>query len=271
VKLPLIQYYTLLQNYLWPQWRRLLGLGMVLVASIVLQLLPPQLIEYPVRTSADQLDTLEVRNLSYRYPGSKRGIHDLSFILPRGSLTVITGEVGAGKTTLLKVLLGLLPNAGGAIYWNGELVRDPATFFVPPRAAYTAQVPRLFSDTLQENILLGWTATEAAIAHALHTAVLEPDVAQLEQGLATQVGPRGVKLSGGQVQRVAAARMLVREAELLIFDDLSSALDIETEQRLWERLQQQKGTGTVLAVSHRPLALHYADQIFVLQDGRLVG
>ncbi|MEZ4729644.1 MAG: ABC transporter ATP-binding protein [Caldilineaceae bacterium] len=223
---------------------------------------------HPVKTASDQLNLLEVRDLSYRYPSSGRGIDKISFTLPRGSLTIITGEVGAGKTTLLKVLLGLLPCDSGEIDWNGERVADPATFLVPPRAAYTAQVPRLFSDTLQENILLGRPATESELAHAIQTVVLTPDIAHLAQGLATRVGPRGVKLSGGQVQRAAAARMLVRNTELLVFDDLSSALDVETEQLLWERLRQ-KGA-TVLAVSHRPLALRYADQVITVERGKRV-
>lgn len=222
-------------------------------------------IEQPIKLATDLLKLVEVRNLSYCYPGSSRGIHNISFTLVRGSLTVITGEVGAGKTTLLKVLLGLLRADSGAIYWNGKPVLDPATFFVPPRAAYTAQVPRLFSDTLRENILLGWSATAAELAHAIHTTVLEPDIVQLAQGLETQVGPRGAKLSGGQVQRAAAARMAVRKAELWVFDDLSSALDVETEKLLWERLQQQKGAVTVLAVSHRPVALACADQVIIVE------
>ncbi|MCE7980589.1 MAG: ABC transporter ATP-binding protein [Caldilinea sp. CFX5] len=228
------------------------------------------IVEYPVKTAADRLESIEVRNLSYCYPGSNRGIYDISFTLPHGSLTVITGEVGAGKTTLLKVLLGLLPRDSGAIYWNGKRVTNPAAFFVPPRAAYTAQTPRLFSDTLRENILLGWPATATTLTQAIDTVVLTPDLVQLAAGLETQVGPRGVKLSGGQVQRVAAARMLVRDAELLLFDDLSSALDVETETRLWQHLLAQSPRPTCLAISHRPLVLQRADQVLVIQAGRLI-
>jgi ATP-binding cassette subfamily B protein len=188
--------------------------------------------------------------------------------LPRGSLTVVTGRVGAGKTTLLRALLGLLPREAGEIRWNGRLVDDSADFLVPPRAAYTAQVPRLFSETLEQNILLGLPADPAALAAAVRGAVLEEDVATLEAGLATPVGTRGVKLSGGQVQRTAAARMLVREPELLVIDDLSSALDVETERLLWERLLAG-GEATCLAVSHRRAALLRADHIVVLKEGRV--
>ena len=142
------------------------------------------------------------------------------------------------------------------------------TFFVPPHSAYTAQVPRLFSDSLRDNILMGMAKDDADIEHALRAAVLEEDMAGLEDGLATKVGPKGVKLSGGQIQRTAAARMFVRETELLVFDDLSSALDVETEHELWERVFARPGV-TCLVVSHRKAALRRADQIIVLKDGRL--
>jgi ATP-binding cassette subfamily B protein len=129
-------------------------------------------------------------------------------------------------------------------------------------------VPRLFSATLRENVLLGLPEESARLAGAIRAAVLERDVERLERGLDTVVGPRGTRLSGGQVQRTAAARMFVREPELLVFDDLSSALDVETEQLLWERLLEPPSV-TVLAVSHRRAALRRADRVVVLKDGRI--
>jgi ATP-binding cassette subfamily B protein len=225
---------------------------------------------------ADQLSILEVRGLTYLYPGSTNGIRNADLMVRGGSFTVITGRIGSGKTTLLRALLGLLPSHAGAVSWNGQPVTDLADFFVPPRCAYTSQVPRLFSETLRENILLGHPAEGDELVEAIHRAVLEPDVAALERGLDTLVGPRGVRLSGGQVQRAAAARMLVRRPALLVCDDLSSALDVETEKTLWERVlgQPSDALGTrpaVLAVSHRRAALRRADQIIVLKDGRVEG
>ncbi|MEA2575603.1 MAG: ATP-binding cassette, subfamily bacterial [Chloroflexia bacterium] len=230
--------------------------------------LAPAAIASPV----DQLSILEVRGLTYRHAGSTNGIREANLSIAAGSFTVITGRVGSGKTTLLRALLGLLPSHSGTISWNGEPVADPAGFFVPPRCAYTPQVPRLFSETLRENILLGRQEDAAALVEAIHRAVLEPDVAALEKGLDTLVGPRGVRLSGGQVQRAAAARMLVRRPALLVCDDLSSALDVETEKALWERVLGNSGdtnsaAPTVLVVSHRRAALRRADQIIVLKDG----
>jgi ATP-binding cassette, subfamily B, bacterial len=180
---------------------------------------------------------LEIRGLTCRY-ATGGGISDVDLVLRPGTLTVVTGRIGAGKTTLLRAILGLLPKDAGSVRWKGE----ETGVLVPPRAAYTAQVPRLFSETLRENILLGLPEKQVDLAGAIHTAVLERDVATLDKGLDTLVGPRGVRLSGGQVQRAAAARMVVRDAELLVVDDLSSALDVETERLLWERINVEGRT-----------------------------
>ena len=226
--------------------------------------------ELPPPSPRERLERLEVRGLTYAHPGGAPGIAGVSFSLERGTFTVITGRIGAGKTTLLHVLLGLLPRDGGEVRWNGRAVYDSATFFVPRRSAYTPQTPRLFSETLRENLLLGRPDDPDALESAVHAAVLEPDVAALERGLDTLVGPRGVKLSGGQVQRAAAARMFVRDPELLVFDDLSSALDAETEATLWARLFGRGREVTCLVVSHRPGALRRADQVLLMDGGRVV-
>jgi ATP-binding cassette subfamily B protein len=222
----------------------------------------------PVRAPSDRLEMFEAEGITCLHPGSGHGIREIDLRLERGTLTVVTGRVGAGKSTLLRAALGLLPLDAGRIRWNGEVVDDPAEVLVPPRAAYTAQVPRLFSETLRENILLGLPRSEMALAAAIRDAVLERDVATLDRGLDTPVGTRGVRLSGGQVQRAAAARMLVRDAELLAIDDLSSALDVETERLLWQRLLARDDR-TILAVSHRRVALRRADRVIVLKDGRI--
>ena len=216
----------------------------------------------------NKLETLEASELTYRHPDTGRGIEGISLRLKRGSLTVVTGRIGSGKTTLLRVLLGLLPKDAGEIRWNGHAVVEPATFFMPPRSAYTGQVPQLFSDTLKENVLLGLSEENVDLQAAIHMAVMEQDVAELENGLLTVIGSRGVKLSGGQAQRAAAARMLVREPELLVCDDLSSALDVETERTLWERLFASRAS-TCLVVSHRRPVLQRADHIIVLKEGRV--
>ncbi|PYE50303.1 ABC transporter ATP-binding protein [Paenibacillus barcinonensis] len=228
---------------------------------------PPEL-KHERRNMNEKFHELEVKHLSYRYGSSANGIHDINFKLKRGQFLVITGRIGSGKSTLVRTLLGLLPKQEGEIVWNGEHV-DPATFLMPPRAAYTPQVPRLFSDTLRENIVQGKVGeTDQAMEKAIRLAVLDQDIQQLDQGLETPVGPRGVMLSGGQIQRSATARMLMTEADLFIFDDLSSALDVETEQKVWEGLFQENDV-TCIAVSHRKAALTKADHIIVMKDGRI--
>ena len=183
----------------------------------------------------------------------------LSFALERGSLTVITGPIGSGKTSVLLALLGLLPISGGSVIWNGSAVNDLAAFFAPPNCAYVAQIPHLFSETLRDNILLG---REHDPIEAIRLAAFESDVVNLAHGLETRIGAGGVRLSGGQAQRAAAARALVLDCELIVFDDLTSALDVETELLMWQRLADSRKT--VLAVSNRAVALERADTIIRL-------
>jgi len=233
----------------------------------------------------DRLGSLVVSGLSYSHAAETHGssgnekdspihgIEDIGLSINRGDFIAITGRIGSGKTTLLRVLMGLVPFASGEVTWNGEVVLKLDEFMRPPRAAYIAQVPRLFSETLRENILLGLPEEENNIADAIHLSVLEDDILCLDHGLDTLVGPRGVRLSGGQVQRTAAARMFVRQPELLVMDDLSSALDVETEMTLWKRLDEVRRSGkggiTCLVVTHRRVALAMADCILVMKDGRL--
>jgi ATP-binding cassette, subfamily B, bacterial len=239
------------------------------------------------KQTVSRLVSLEATGLSFRYPDSGRGVEAIDLRIERGSFTVITGRIGSGKTTLLRALLGLLPADAGELRWNGALVADPGNFLIPPRCAYTAQVPVLFSEPLRDNLLLGVPEQAVDLPGAIHAAVLEQDIAAMPDGLDTIVGARGVRLSGGQIQRAAAARMFAHNAELLVFDDLSSALDVNTERLLWERLavgsrqlavsssddpadcRLPTADWTILAVSHRRAVLRRADQIIVLKDGRV--
>lgn len=225
-------------------------------------------VTYRPKNAVDRLDELSAVDLTFHYPNSANGIEGVNLTLKRGTLTVITGRIGSGKTTLLRTLLGLLPMESGEIRWNGEVVRSPGDFFVPPRCSYTAQVPRLFSNSLRNNILLGMERTDDEIYRATKLAVMDRDLQELDDDLETMVGARGVKLSGGQMQRAAAARMFIRAPELLVFDDLSSALDVETERQLWERIFARGGL-TCLVVSHRRPLLRRAEHIIVLKDGRV--
>lgn len=162
----------------------------------------------------------------------------------------------------------------GEIYWNERQVEHPDRFFVPPRSAYTPQVPQLFSNSLRENILLGLDASHQELERAIALAVFDRDLAAIPEGLNTPIGVKGMRLSGGQLQRAATARMLIRQPDLLVFDDLSSALDVETEQKLWSRLFSIQSTNpswtpTYLVVSHRRAVLERSDRIILLDRGRV--
>lgn len=220
------------------------------------------------RSGDERLQRLDLCDLHVRLDDGEQllGV-DLS--LTRGQLVVVTGPVGSGKSVLLRALLGLIPTVAGAVRWNGEEVEEPSSWFVPPRTSYLPQVPRLFSEALDDTILLG--LDPAGLERSLRLACLDEDLLDMPDGRQTLVGPKGVRLSGGQVQRAAAARALVRRPELLVVDDLSSALDVGTETRLWDGLFEVAGGDlTVLAVSHRPRVLARADQVIELRSGRRV-
>jgi ATP-binding cassette, subfamily B, bacterial len=212
----------------------------------------------PFSSARIPLTTLEVRGLTI----ASRGLDHIDLTIERGSLTIVSGPVGSGKTSLLRALIGLLDIDDGSVLWNGSLIADRAAFFVPPQCSFVAQVPRLFAESLADNLRLGHAISEADVQRAITLAAFAPDVADLPHGLDTLVGARGVRLSGGQAQRAAAARALVHRPELLVLDDLTSALDVETELELWQGLAV--AGYTVLAASNRPVALARADQIISL-------
>ncbi len=222
-----------------------------------------------VRPERVPLSVLEVRGMSVAY-GERTVVRDVDLTVRRGEFVVITGAVGAGKSTLLRAILGLAWQAEvtGSVRWNGVEIDDRAAFFVPPNAAFLSQVPQLISDSVADNVGLGPVDREQ-LSTALRLAAIAEDIAAMPAGADTLIGPRGLRLSGGQRQRLATARALVHSPELVVLDDLSSALDVETEVRLWSNLAE--AGMTVIAVSHRTVAFDRADQVFRLDHGRLVG
>lgn len=218
----------------------------------------------------EPFESLSVRDLSYHYRDSQNGIEGVDLDIALGEFVVVTGRIGSGKTTLLRTVLGLLPAESGSIRWNGELVEEPSAILIPPRVAYTPQVPRLFSMSLENNLVLGAELADGQLEESIHIATMRRDIDTMPEGLGTLIGPRGVRLSGGQVQRSAAARMFTRVPQLLVLDDVSSALDVETEQTLWRRLFEARSDVAALVVSHRHAALARADRVIVMEAGRVV-
>jgi ATP-binding cassette subfamily B protein len=205
------------------------------------------------RLPGDAAPTIVIDGLTARHQATGKGISGIGFTMPAGRLTVVVGRVGSGTT--------------GEVRWNDiPLPADRRTVLVPPHCAYTPQVPRLFTGTVRENILLG--LPDAPLAEAVTRSALDTDLGGMTEGLDTVIGPRGLRLSGGQAQRVAVARMLVRRTPLLLCDDVSSALDPTTSDALWDGILTDRES-TVLAVSHRPEVLRRAARIVVLRDGAL--
>jgi ATP-binding cassette, subfamily B, bacterial len=205
-----------------------------------------------VRRKLDRLELIGVTN-------RERGLDGVSLDMRRGQIAIVTGPVGTGKSSLLQAVLGLISMDDGEVRWNDEAVVDRAAFFIPPHCAFVPQTPNLFAQSLAENVRLGEDIEAHTLLAALRQSAFDGDVAGFPEGLATRIGSRGIRLSGGQLQRAAAARAFARNTELVVLDDLTSALDVETELLLWERLRANGVT--VLAASTRPAALAQADLI----------
>jgi len=215
------------------------------------------------RPDRSPLTLLELDDVSVIFDDGTPALSNVSIAVRRGDVVIITGPVGSGKTTLLRVLAGLIPTDRGELRWNGVAIEDASLFLRPPNCAYVSQTPRLVSGSVYENVSLDH---ELDVDSALALAELTDEVAGWGGGSAI-VGHRGMRLSGGQAQRLATARALATNSELLVLDDLSSALDPVTEQQVWASLRA--AGHTVIAASHQPAAFAAADRILYLDGGEL--
>ncbi|MFI2362341.1 ATP-binding cassette domain-containing protein [Promicromonospora sp. NPDC019610] len=214
----------------------------------------------PEPTPREPLDRLELRRLTAVHDDGTIGVSDVDLEVRRGELVLLLGQVGSGKSSLLSALAGLMEHTG-QVRWNGTEVTDAQAFLRPGQVAHVAQVPRVLSGSFSENVQLDHARDLDAPVQA---ARLEQDMRDAG-GPHALVGHRGVRLSGGQVQRLALARALAADTELLLADDVSSALDASTEIELWAALRE-RGTTVVGATSKRA-ALARADRVVVLVDG----
>ena len=195
----------------------------------------------------------------------------MSFSLPQGATLAVVGPTGAGKTTLVDALLRLHDVPAGAIRIGGRDITGIPLAELRGMFGYAPQDAFLFSATVAENIGFGMTGPvdPAAVRSAAEAAGLAPDIAILPDGYDTLVGERGLTLSGGQRQRVALARALAAEPRILVLDDSLSSVDAQTEREILARLRPILAGRTAILISHRVAAVKDADQILVLDGGRI--
>jgi ABC-type multidrug transport system fused ATPase/permease subunit len=216
----------------------------------------------PVGPERQPLAELELSGLTAVHDDGTLGVEDVDLTVRAGELVLLLGRIGSGKSSLLAALAGLVDHTG-SLRWNGKEVGDPQLFLRPGQVAYVAQVPRVLSGTFGDNLRLDH---ERDVTLPVEDARLAEDIRDAG-GIEALVGHRGVRLSGGQVQRLALARALATSAELVLADDVSSALDARTEVELWEALRSRGAT--VLASTSKRAALKQADRVVVLADGRV--
>ena len=215
--------------------------------------------------------SLEIRNLTFRYPGTDRdALTDLSLHVPAGRTVALVGHTGAGKSTLLHLLLRLHEPPPGTVFVDGVDVRRYRLQALRRRFGFVPQETFLFSTTLASNIAFGVEAKDdGAIQEAARVAHLEGEIDVFPKGYDTVVGERGITLSGGQKQRTAIARAVLRRPQVLLLDDCLSSVDTYTEEAILRELTQVMQSRTSLLVSHRVSTVRHADEIVVLDEGRI--
>ncbi|MEN3305647.1 MAG: ATP-binding cassette, subfamily bacterial [Micromonosporaceae bacterium] len=218
----------------------------------------------PVTAPRHPLRRLDLVGFSAVHEDGTVGARAIDLTVERGQLVLLVGPVGSGKSSLLRALAGIVHHRG-SLCWNGQPVTEPEVFLRPNQVGYVAQLPRVLSGTVADNIRLGH---EVDAASAVSTAQLEHDLAAAGGGLGLLIGHKGTRLSGGQLQRLALARALAPHTELLIADDVSSALDVTTELALWQALR--KHGVTVVGSTSKRAALSQADLVVVLLAGEAV-
>ncbi|MFF2813159.1 ABC transporter ATP-binding protein [Streptomyces sp. NPDC058000] len=216
---------------------------------------------------------LELRNVEFRFPGAEQPVlKDISLIARPGETTAVIGSTGAGKSTLLGLVPRLFDATGGAVLVNGVDVRTLAPETLASVIGLVPQKPYLFSGTVASNLRYGNPdATDEELWQALRTAQAQDFVARMEGGLAASIAQGGSNVSGGQRQRLAIARALVRKPEIYLFDDSFSALDYATDAALRAALAGETDRATVVIVAQRVSTIRGADRIVVLDEGRIVG
>jgi ATP-binding cassette subfamily C protein len=215
--------------------------------------------------------TIRIQNLFFSYTPDKPLLRDISLTINAKEKIALIGASGSGKTTLAQLISGFYEKQSGDIFYNGQNIESVQKQSLRKKVFLVLQMPILFNNTLRFNITMGNTnITDQTIFEALRIAQLYETVQDMSQGLDTIVGRHGIRLSGGQRQRLSIARMIIADPKVVIFDESTSALDVYTENRLFESLVPILEDKTIITIAHRLSTVKNAHKIYVLDDGKIV-
>ena len=214
---------------------------------------------------------VEFKKVSFAYNANRAILHDVSFTIEPNTTTAVVGKSGAGKSTLSRLLFRFYDAQQGDILIDGQSVKSVTQDSLRRAIGIVPQDTVLFNDTLGYNIRYGRPeATDEQVMHAARAAHLSEFISRLPDGLDTQVGERGLKISGGEKQRVAIARTLLKGTPILVFDEATSALDTHAEKAIQSAFDEAAQNHTTLIVAHRLSTIVHAEQILVMDEGRIV-
>lgn len=213
---------------------------------------------------------INIENVQFAYGDKEPVLNNVNLNIKAGEKIALVGASGGGKSTLVQVLLGMYPHQKGMIYFDNVPVTEIGLDIVRDNVATVLQHPAMFNETIRNNITLGIDSDDEHIWQALHTAQLDTTIRKLPDQLDTLIGHDGVRLSGGQLQRLAIARMLLSSPKVVILDEATSALDTSTEKKLHAALNEALKDKTTIIIAHRLSAVKQADRVYVFEDGHII-
>ncbi len=234
---------------------------------------PPDIQDSPSVLPVSKLNgSIRIESLTFRYPGSKEAaLQDITMDIQQGQTVALIGKTGSGKSTLVQLLVRMYDVKEGSVHIDGNAIQDIPLAVLRRDIGMVPQENFLFSETIRDNIAFGLDRTsERDVVQAAEDAQVRDNIEDFPQQYDTMLGERGVTLSGGQKQRLSIARALIKHPPILVLDDSLSAVDTKTEEALLERLKQKRQGLTTIMIAHRVSTVQHADQIIVMDEGRII-